>query len=42
MYIMVGRIMPPQPHIYTVILRNYEYDTLHGKRDFADVSKLSI
>ena len=39
---MVGRIMVPHKDAHILIPRAYEYVTVHGKRDCADVIQLRI
>lgn len=36
---MISRIMSPKD-VHVLSLESYEYVTLHGKRDFADMIKL--
>ena len=37
---VTGRIMTPPKDVHTLIPRLCDYVTLHGKRDFPDVSKI--
>lgn len=39
---MVGRIMVPHKDAHILIPRAYEYVTVHGKRDCADVNNFRI
>ena len=39
---MVGRTMVPCKDVHILIPRTYEYVTVHGKRDFADVINFRI
>jgi hypothetical protein len=38
---VVVKIMVPK-EVYTLLVRNYKYITLHGKKDFTDVIRTRI